>query len=131
MSRYTHEGLTKSRRDDIESLAYITMELVNGFLPWDDLRGMDLMTKFEEIYCQKTHTNWEEYCYDLPPVFLEFMHYATEMAFYECPRYQYWINKFMREATIRLGSNPIERNATLLSKLSNGANEEKLMKKFD
>ena len=35
MSRNTHIGFTKSRRDDIESLAYIAIELAKGKLPWN------------------------------------------------------------------------------------------------
>ena len=35
ISMNTHSGMTMSRRDDIESLAYVTMYLVKGILPWD------------------------------------------------------------------------------------------------
>ena len=35
ISMNTHLGMTMSRRDDIESLAYVVMYLVKGTLPWD------------------------------------------------------------------------------------------------
>ena len=39
MSRHTQEGLTMARRDDIESLGYVMIYLVNGMLPWSKLKS--------------------------------------------------------------------------------------------
>lgn len=37
MSRNCHRGKKLSRRDDLESLMYIVITLLNGFSPWQNL----------------------------------------------------------------------------------------------
>lgn len=83
MSIKTQQGISMSRRDDIESLAYIAIYLVKGILPWSRLKQQEKSRMYQEtLYCKKT-ANLKAMCVDLPSVFLDFVKYARNMKFAE------------------------------------------------
>lgn len=43
----THIGIEQSRRDDIESIAFVMVYLIKGKLPWQDVSGTDKDEKYK------------------------------------------------------------------------------------
>ena len=86
MSINTHQGLTASRRDDLESLGYIMMFLYQGRLPWQinaDKNNMDIITLKQNI------TTWTS---DSVGEFVLFLHYCRKLSFSARPNYTYLQN---------------------------------------
>ena len=80
MSINTHQGLTSSRRDDIESFGYIMMFLYHGILPWQNQKSMkDVVTIKQEIKWS-TETISE---------FMLIIMYARNLGFTDKPNYSY------------------------------------------
>jgi len=83
MSINTHQGLTSSRRDDIESFGYIMMFLYHGILPWQNQKSMkDVVTIKQEIKWS-TETISE---------FMLIIMYARNLGFTDKPNYSYICN---------------------------------------
>ena len=68
--RYTsinsHFGFEQSRRDDIESLAYVLIYLLKGKLPWQKLKGCNKKDKYNKIMYMKMSVPVEILCKNLP-----------------------------------------------------------------
>lgn len=75
--------MEQSRRDDLESLAYVLVYLRRGSLPWQDLQ-----TKTRTL-SKKRQTTVEELCSGLPPAFANFLSYTRCLRFDEDPDYDY------------------------------------------
>ena len=65
-SIYTHLGKEQSRRDDLESLGYILIYLLNGVLPWNGVKGNTKNEKYKNIFEIKKETVPKDLCKDLP-----------------------------------------------------------------
>lgn len=79
----SHAGTEHSRRDDLESLAYILIYLRRGSLPWQGL-----LSKSKSLQ-RKRHTSIEQLCSGLPPAFESFLRYTRSLKFDEDPDYGY------------------------------------------
>ncbi|KAG6807426.1 hypothetical protein H0H92_007583 [Tricholoma furcatifolium] len=89
-----HQGIQLSRRDDLESLAYVLIYLLHGSLPWQGLESTPSSTKKTLIRKKKLSTTSRQLCYDIPVVFRTFLDYTRHLAFDEMPNYQYIILLF-------------------------------------
>ena len=58
----THLGIEQSRRDDIESLAYVLVFFARGALPWQGVKAGSLTEKMETIMEMKMAMPVEELC---------------------------------------------------------------------
>lgn len=97
-----HNGIEYSRRDDMESLAYILIYFMKGSLPWQNvplLNGQSLSTRVNEI---KQSTPIDELCYDLPDEFGQFLREVRALQFDEEPNYVKYREMF-RNLFIRSG----------------------------
>ena len=94
-----------SRRDDVESLAYVAMDLVHGQLPWHKLENIEKAKKYQETLYKKKTINVKRWCSQLPAVFYDFMMYARHMKFAETPQYDLWISRFLSAAKTRQKSS--------------------------
>uniref|UniRef100_A0A183BZT5 Protein kinase domain-containing protein n=1 Tax=Globodera pallida TaxID=36090 RepID=A0A183BZT5_GLOPA len=82
----SHKNIELSRRDDLESLAYVLIELVSGHLPWKNISKRNATTRHQasqRIRGLKELTNWDEFC---PPM-AKFIKYCREIPFNEEPDY--------------------------------------------
>ena len=52
----------QSRRDDVESIAYIMMYFLRGSLPWQGLRAATKKQKYDRISEKKMSTSIDELC---------------------------------------------------------------------
>jgi hypothetical protein len=55
-----------SRRDDLESIAYLLIQLLRGNLPWQGIGGGNKLEKYSNILEMKMQTVEEILCKDLP-----------------------------------------------------------------
>ena len=76
-------GYEMSRRDDIESLGYILIYLLNGDLPWNDSND------FNYIRDKKLSISLDDLCRGLPLEIKKFIEYSWQLGFYDKPDYNY------------------------------------------
>ncbi|KAL4150120.1 hypothetical protein QTP88_003957 [Uroleucon formosanum] len=93
MSANSNLSIEQSRRDDLESLGYVLLYLVNGTLPW--------MKHFEEDYVNvkncgdmKKKITTKTLCADLPEEFAKYFDYVKKLEFFETPDYDELIDLF-------------------------------------
>lgn len=85
----THQGIKQSRRDDLESIAYILIYFISGDLPWQGVKAKTKSEKKEKIREIKAVTDFDKLeDYKLVPVELKaFLKYCKELGYYETPNY--------------------------------------------
>jgi len=94
-------GYNKSRRDDIESLAYILIYFLKGSLPWENKKDK---TEIQNI---RRQISIDMLCTDIPLEIKSFLSYSWKLKFFEKPDYNYLRNLLNKCA---------EHNKLLLSK---------------
>jgi casein kinase I family protein HRR25 len=77
-----HNGVEPSRRDDLISVAYIILYLVNGGLPWQTKREMKEIKMQKQCILQWSKT---------PSKLIEYLTYCENLKFDERPDYEYLI----------------------------------------
>jgi len=83
-----HYGIEGSRRDDLESLGYMLVYLMNGTLPWKNINdNPNKQDKYIKIGEKKVKTPIESYCKTLPDEFSIFLNYSRSLLFDEKPDY--------------------------------------------
>lgn len=89
-----HLGIEQSRRDDLESLAYVMVYLAKGSLPWQGLGGRkrirsddDVPNKHERILRIKQATTDKELCEGLPNGLCSFIKHIRALKYYDHPPY--------------------------------------------
>ena len=86
-------GHEQSRRDDLESVAYILSYFYLGSLPWQGIKVRQYQ-KNKAILEVKLETPEEKLFRGMPPVFKEFLIYCKRLAFEAEPDYELWIDSF-------------------------------------
>ena len=94
-------GFQISRRDDFESAAYTLIYLMQGFLPWDLIKGKTKFERIKKIFEMKFSTKPEELCKNLPKEMMIFLQYSKSLDFEQEPDYKYCYSLF---------NNALERN---------------------
>ena len=102
----THRGYEQSRRDDLESAAYLLIYLLKGELPWQHIRAETKYEKYQQIgytrhavlkvltfLCVNSHMketlSIERLCKGLPTHVAQFLRYCRQLKFEEKPSYHY------------------------------------------
>jgi hypothetical protein len=101
-----HLGIELSRRDDIESLAYILIYFMHGSLPWQGKGG----GRQSFVQKKKQSMPLDVICKGLPDEFELLLKYACALKFSERPDYRY-----LRELFSNLRQNPEEGLESLAS----------------
>lgn len=91
VSLNVHDGLTPSRRDDLESVAYVMIYLFCGRLPWQGVQCEGKEEKHRMIGQIKRETNMWDACkgFSMPGEILVFMEYCRGLEYDEAPDYGY------------------------------------------
>ena len=76
-------GIALTRRDDLESLAYVLINLMHGSLPWQSEKSTT------EILDMRMVITPSSLCEGLPTNFEIFLNYARSLEFKQKPDYQY------------------------------------------
>jgi serine/threonine protein kinase len=82
----SHLGLELGRRDDLESLAYVLIYFLCGFLPWQDPR--------KDILALKQGITSHKMFHGLPVEFRTFLEGCRSLAFHDKPNYDQYYNLF-------------------------------------
>ena len=82
-------GYELSRRDDLESIGYIIIYFLKGFLPWQGLKLKNKEEKYKKVYAIKNDISPKYLCKDLPEEFETFIEYVKKLKFTDVPNYNY------------------------------------------
>lgn len=88
----THMGIRQSRRDDLESVAYILIYFLNGELPWQGIKAKTKSEKKEKIKISKKNFDIVNQCENyknIPAELIEILEYTKNLKFFEKPNYDY------------------------------------------
>ena len=95
ISSNVHEGISPSRRDDLESIGYILLYLLIGKLPWQTIKHSEKSVKYELIGNEKKSKPLYVHFPDVPGEFITYLTYCRNMTFDEDPDYEYLKNIFI------------------------------------
>jgi serine/threonine protein kinase len=90
----THLGIEQSRRDDLESIAYMLIYFLRGSLPWMGLKGDTRHAKNSAICDAKVATPIGSLCKGLPNEFAAFLSDVRRLEFNEEPKYSSYREMF-------------------------------------
>ena len=89
-----HNGLEQSRRDDMESIAYVILYFFKGKLPWQGLKCKDKNEKYAKIKEMKMSMTPENLCEGIPIEFAKYLTAVKKLGFEEEPAYKSYIQMF-------------------------------------
>ena len=98
----TLKGYQVSRRDDLESVAYMLIYLMKGGLPWDSIKAKSKYERYKKILKMKIYCKPEILCKDLPNEIKDFFLYCRSLNFEQEPDYNY-LNGLFNNALTKLG----------------------------
>jgi len=96
----THMGMEQSRRDDLESVAYMLVNFVKGALPWQNVTAQTSSEKNRRIMEVKLNLAPTILCKDLPMELISFLSYTKGLRFEEQPDY-FYMRRLFRDVLIR------------------------------
>ena len=89
------EEMEQSRRDDLESTAYVLLYFLRGSLPWQGLKIKAKENRYKKILAKKKEITSEELCETFPEEFKYFVDYAKNLGYTENPDYEKLRNNFL------------------------------------
>lgn len=95
-------GVEQSRRDDMESLGYIFVYFLKGYLPWMGITENDSNHKNAAILQKKQCITVDELCEGLPHEFAQYLKEVRKLKFSEEPKYSAYRQLF-RDLFIKQG----------------------------
>ena len=110
------KGCDQSRRDDLESVWYVLIYLLHGYLPWQGVVAKTKEEKYARILYKKENTSIEDLCVNEPEELLNYIIYVKNLEYDEDPKYDYLINLFNVIIKDRLNENVDYKYDWLLSK---------------
>ena len=109
-------GIESTRRDDLESLAYMLIYLCNGKLPWNDINGQNINECLDKIYLMKKTISLPKLCKNLPNEFITFTKYTRQLKFEQEPDYNYLKNLFIHALKTMNETNYLKFSWTITEK---------------
>ena len=89
-------GLTQSRRDDLEAVGYVLMYFLRGKLPWQGLHVKNKEDRYHKIMEIKMETTPYQLCCDFPPEFEKYVEYTRNLEYEQDPDYEFLKNLFLK-----------------------------------
>ena len=89
-------GITQSRRDDLEAIGYVLMYFLIGRLPWQGLVNKNKDERYLRIMEVKRDTTPEELCKGFPPEFERYVSYTRNLEYEDNPDYNLLKNLFIK-----------------------------------
>lgn len=85
-----HRGRTHARRDDMESLGYLLLDLLlNGELPWSGVTARTSKLGWDRLKSIKEEILLQDLCLGLPHGIMDFISYTRNLRFNDRPDYDY------------------------------------------
>ena len=88
------EGISQSRRDDLESMGYMLIYFLKGRLPWQDFMIKNKEERYSKIKQRKKNIDIKELCSDCPDELAQYITYVKNIKYDEEPNYIYIKNLF-------------------------------------
>ena len=88
------KGYDQSRRDDLESVAYVLAYLLRGNLPWQGIAGKTKEEKYAKILYKKQNITPEQLFIGFPKEFCTYINYCKNLEYEEEPNYEYLSDLF-------------------------------------
>ena len=82
-------GLTQSRRDDLEAVGYVLLYFLRGKLPWQGLHVKNKEDRYHKIMEIKMETSPYMLCKGFPKEFEEYVEYTRSLEYEKDPDYKY------------------------------------------
>lgn len=111
-----HQGKNLSRRDDIESLAYILVLSYLGELPWKFDKKITLAEKIKNGLKMKVNLDIKDFPRCLKIFFIE----LRKISFEEKPNYKKFKDILLKEINLKFFQNPISDFEEVLLKTNAG-----------
>jgi hypothetical protein len=87
-------GLTQSRRDDLEAVGYVLLYFLRGKLPWQGLHVKKKEDRYHKIMEIKMDTTPFQLCKGFPNEFEQYVEYTRNLEYEQDPDYQFLKNLF-------------------------------------
>lgn len=85
-----HRGRTHARRDDMESLGYLLLDLIlKGNLPWSGIKARSCKAGWDRLQSIKEDISLQDMCIGLPIGIMDFIAYTRRLRFMDRPDYLY------------------------------------------
>jgi hypothetical protein len=88
-------GMTQSRRDDLEAVGYVLLYFLRGRLPWQGIPVRNKEERYRKIMEKKIATSAEDLCKGFPRQFTDYINYTRHLAYEQEPDYDYLKNLFI------------------------------------
>ena len=89
-------GITQSRRDDLEAIGYVLMYFLLGKLPWQGLPAQNKDERYLRIMEVKRDTKPEDLCKGFPHEFETYVSYTRNLEYEQDPDYDLLKNLFLK-----------------------------------
>ena len=87
-------GYDQSRRDDLESIAYVLAYLLRGNLPWQGIVVKTKEEKYAKILYRKQSITSEQLFFGFPNELCTYINYCKNLGYEEEPKYDYLTDLF-------------------------------------
>ena len=89
-----NKGYEQSRRDDLESLGYMLIDIMTNYLPWNNYKDLEVdgqisYSQNEKLVEIKSEVSPEILCKGLPEEFVQYIKYVKNLDFEQEPDYDY------------------------------------------
>ena len=88
-------GLTQSRRDDLEAVGYVLLYFLRGKLPWQGLHVKNKEDRYHKIMEIKRETTPFQLCKGFPKEFEDYVEYTRNLEYEKDPDYKFLKNLFI------------------------------------
>ena len=88
-------GMTQSRRDDLEAVGYVLMYFLRGRLPWQGIPVKNKEDRYRKIMEKKIATSPEELCEGFPIEFSNYIDYTRKLEYEQDPNYNFLKGLFL------------------------------------
>ena len=89
------EEMEQSRRDDLESMAYVLLYFLRGSLPWQGIKVRAKEIRYKKILAKKKEITSDELCETFPEEFKYLVDYTRNLGYTENPDYDKLRNNFL------------------------------------
>ena len=107
-------GLTQSRRDDLEAVGYVLLYFLRGKLPWQGIHVKKKEDRYHRIMEIKMETSPKDLCEGFPQEFESYVKYCRGLEYKEDPDYNY-LKKLFNNVLKDYSENTFDWDKTIIT----------------